>query len=166
MENQKQNQKQEQKQQPEQKKFIKRNELTIEQIMQLPRYTVSFVESSKSKTATFVIDVLEGKFRLNSDYANKVTLDFNTWSMIKILANQSSSFARKFPVRFPKGIGKNGKIYYLWELFISEGLTFSGFFTKNDLMLVDTLVSKGFMDPINWIDAGVIEESEESEGLL
>ena len=167
MENQKQTQKQTQEQKQEQKSlFVKRSELTKEEISKLPKYKVSFVENSKRKTANFIVELVEGKCLLNADFSNRISIDVNTWSLIKILAKQTSSFARKLPVRFPKGIGKNGKVYYLWELFITETINYSGFLTKNDLELIDILVANGEMQPIEWVDAGVIEESEETDGLL
>lgn len=164
---QKQEQTQKQNRAQEQKKlFVKRSELVKEEISKLPKFKVSFVENSKRKNANFIVELVEGKCLLNSDYSNRITIDVNTWNLIKILAKQSSSFVRNLPVRFLKGIGKNGKVYRLWELFITETINYSGFLTKNDLELIDILVTNGEMKPIDWVDAGVIEENEESEGLL
>lgn len=164
---QKQNQVQEQKQTEEQKNlFVKRSELTKEEISKLPKYKVSFIENSKMKNANFIVELVEGKCLLNADYKNRTSIDVNTWNLIKILAKQTSSFSRKLPVRFPKGIGKNGKVYHLWELFVTETINYSGFLTKNDLELIDVLVANGQMQPIEWVDAGIIEETEESDGLL
>ena len=169
MENQKQTQKQTQIQEQIQKQetlFVKRSELTLEEIKKLPKYKVSFVENSKRNNANFIIELVEGKCQLNADYSNRTTIDVNTWNLIKLRAKQTSSFTRNLPVRFPKGIGKNGKEYHLWELFVTNTINFSGFLTKNDLELIDTLVEMKLMEPIEWVDAGVIEDTEEADGLL
>ena len=163
MENQKQTQKQEQIQKQE---FVKRSELSVTEIGKLQKFNVSFTENEKRNIASFVIELVKGKCQLNTNYSNRITIDWNTWNLIKIKAKQKSSFVRPLPVRFSIGVGSNNKVYHLWELFITDTINYSGFLTKNDLELIDILVENGQMQPIVWEDAGVVEEADLTGGLL
>lgn len=129
--------------------FKKRSEMTKEDLKKLKFYTVVFREF-KNGTATFVIDVVSEKLRLNDGVKDKITLDFNTWNLIKLLHKKNSSFAVDLPVRFVKGIGKTGKEYYLYELYVASGLVYSGFIPNNTLRLLDTLVKLNYLEPIKF----------------
>ncbi len=148
--------------------YVKRGEMTKEDIKKLDLYKVTFTENSKKRSATFVIELLKDKFLLNADYQSRVSIDFNTWNLIKLYYNQPSSFARTMPVRFLKGIGKTGTEYRMWELFVSKEIIFSGFLREVDLKLIERLEINGFMKPINWVilDAVIDDEGKSKEETL
>lgn len=141
--------------------FVKSNEMTKNDIMKLDLFNVVFTENSKKRSASFVIELLKDKFLLNADYQNRVGIDFNTWSLIKLYYNQPASFAKKLPMRFSKRIGKTGTKYAMWELFVSKEIVFRGFFREVDLKLIDRLVANKFMDSIKWIE---VEDLLDDEG--
>lgn len=143
--------------------FKKRSEMTKEDLKQLNFYPVIFREY-KNGSATFIVEVVKDKLRLNDSSTDRITFDFNTWNLIKLFYKKDSSFAVNLPIRFVKGIGKTGKVYYLYELYVAANMVYSGFISPNTIKLLETLVSMNYIDPINFVELTVNDEENSIDG--
>ena len=146
--------------------FKKRSEMTREDILKLKKYAVVFTPNKTKGTASFSIPLVPFKCSLNTDFNNRVSIDMNTWNVIKmsykIDYNVKNDERIKpngivelgLPVRFLEGNGKNDIHYHMWELYVTRNVVFSGFINSITLQNMEMLTKQGLMQPIEWINVG------------
>lgn len=147
--------------------FKKRYEMKGEDLLKLPHFKVIFTEN-KNGGASFKI-LLNDNIKLNADYPRQ-TLTETQFELAKRLSllkqKPSGSFTEEKPVRFLEGLGKTGKIYHSWELFVCRNVSFQGLFSDAELDLIQMEIEDGNLPCIDWVKSTVIiDDEKETVGI-
>ncbi len=143
--------------------YKRASELSKEEILALPRYAVELIENKKNGKRNFTYKIALGdRVRLNADAKSREYFDNNEWELIKLIYGSDGSFIKKLPMRFIKGVGSNGKVYYRWQLFITPEIIKSGFFDNATLTLIKALENNDMMEKLIWneLSLDVADEDE------
>lgn len=144
--------------------FKSRFEMKAEDVALLQSYPVKLVRLKSKKSGNLYYQarlLLSPNKVLSSPIEAKI---FNI-ALMELKQDLSSDelLIKKCGVRFSKGIGKTGHIYYQYEMFISESIKLAFFFDRLDLREIELMVEQKQMQALDILERGIIDELDTDE---
>lgn len=144
--------------------FKARFEMKTEDLAFLQSYPVKLLRLKSKKTGNQYYQarvLLSPNKVLSNSIEAKI---FNIALMeLKRPLSDDELLLKKCPVRFSKGIGKNGQVFHQYEVFISDTIRLAFFLDRYDMREIELMVEQKQMQSLHIQERGLVEELDSDE---